>query len=201
SSALASKATGFPIAKIAAKMAIGYTLDEVPNDITRETPAAFEPTIDYIVVKVPRFAFEKFPHADSTLTTTMKSVGEAMALGRNFTEALQKALRSLEHKGSSFHWDGEPASGAELEALLDVARRPTDGRIIAVQQALRAGASVGEVHRVTGIDPWFLDQIQLINGIAEQLAGEVGRADGRLSPDLLRYAKRHGFSDAQIGSI
>ena len=201
SSALASKATGFPIAKIAAKMAIGYTLDEVPNDITRETPAAFEPTIDYIVVKVPRFAFEKFPHADSTLTTTMKSVGEAMALGRNFTEALQKALRSLEHKGSSFHWDGEPASGAELEALLDVARRPTDGRIIAVQQALRAGASVEEVHRVTGIDPWFLDQIQLINGIAEQLTSEVESADGRLSPDLLRYAKRHGFSDAQIGSI
>ena len=108
SSALASKATGFPIAKIAAKLAVGYTLDEVPNDITHETPASFEPALDYVVVKVPRFAFEKFPAADPTLTTTMKSVGEAMAIGRNFTEALQKALRSAERKGSTFHWDGEP---------------------------------------------------------------------------------------------
>ncbi|MCA1781116.1 MAG: carbamoyl-phosphate synthase large subunit [Intrasporangiaceae bacterium] len=201
SSALASKATGFPIAKIAAKMAIGYTLDEVPNDITRETPASFEPTLDYIVVKVPRFAFEKFPHADSTLTTTMKSVGEAMAIGRNFTEALQKALRSLERTGSSFHWDGEPARGADLEAVLDEAGRPTDGRIVAVQQALRGGKSVEEVHEATGIDPWFLDQIEIINTIAVELAAEAEAGDGRLSPTLLRHAKRHGFSDAQIGAI
>src|SRR5450631_2890406 len=151
SSALASKATGFPIAKIAAKLALGYTLDEIPNDITRETPASFEPSIDYVVVKVPRFAFEKFPGADTTLTTTMKSVGEAMAIGRNFTEALQKALRSLEQAGSSFHWSG--ALGAK-QALIDKARRPTDGRIVVVQQAIRAGASIEELHESTGIDRW-----------------------------------------------
>ena len=138
SSALASKATGFPIAKIAAKLAVGYTLDEIPNDITAETPASFEPTLDYVVVKVPRFAFEKFPAADSTLTTTMKSVGEAMSIGRNFTEALQKALRSIEQKGSSFHWTGEPG---DVDALLQAAARPTDGRILVVQQAIRAGAT------------------------------------------------------------
>jgi carbamoyl-phosphate synthase large subunit len=201
SSALASKATGFPIAKIAAKMAIGYTLDEVPNDITRETPASFEPTLDYIVVKVPRFAFEKFPHADSTLTTTMKSVGEAMAIGRNFTEALQKALRSLERTGSSFHWDGPAPSDAHLEAVLEEAGRPTDGRIVAVQQALRGGKSVEEVHDATGIDPWFLDQIQVLNSIAADITAEAESGDGRLSPALLRLAKRHGFSDAQIGAI
>src|SRR5213595_854575 len=137
SSALASKATGFPIAKIAAKMAIGYTLDEVPNDITRETPASFEPTLDYVVVKVPRFAFEKFPAADPTLTTTMKSVGEAMSIGRNFTEALQKALRSMERSGSSFHWDGLTPSEEQARSLLDIAKTPTDGRIVTGQQAMR----------------------------------------------------------------
>lgn len=134
SSALASKATGFPIAKIAAKLAVGYTLDEIPNDITEKTPASFEPTLDYVVVKAPRFAFEKFPSADSTLTTTMKSVGEAMAIGRNFTEALQKALRSLEKKGSQFAFTGEPGDKAEL---LAEAVRPTDGRINTVMQAIR----------------------------------------------------------------
>jgi carbamoyl-phosphate synthase large subunit len=201
SSALASKATGFPIAKIAAKMAIGYTLDEVPNDITRETPASFEPTLDYVVVKVPRFAFEKFPHADSTLTTTMKSVGEAMAIGRNFTEALQKALRSLERAGSSFHWEGELPAGPALEQCLQEAARPTDGRLVAVQQALRGGKTVEEVHAATGIDPWFLDQIEVVNGIAEQLADQAEGGDGRLTPALLRHAKRHGFSDAQIGAV
>src|SRR5690606_16228322 len=118
SSALASKATGFPIAKIAARLAIGYTLDEIPNDITGSTPASFEPTLDYIVVKVPRFAFEKFPAADPVLTTTMKSVGEAMAIGRSFTEALGKALRSLDKKGSNFHWDGDFPTGTALDALL-----------------------------------------------------------------------------------
>ena len=127
SSALASKATGFPIAKIAAKLAIGYRLDEIPNDITKVTPASFEPTLDYVVVKVPRFNFEKFPAADTTLTTTMKSVGEAMAIGRNYATALQKALRSLEKRGSSFHWGDEPRS---VDELLEVARTPTDGRII-----------------------------------------------------------------------
>ncbi|GAA4121272.1 carbamoyl-phosphate synthase large subunit [Knoellia locipacati] len=196
SSALASKATGFPIAKIAAKMAIGYTLDEVPNDITRETPASFEPSLDYVVVKVPRFAFEKFPAADDTLTTTMKSVGEAMSIGRNFTEAMQKALRSTEQKGSSFHWRGETPTRDEALELLGVAARPTDGRIVTVQQAMRGGATVEETHAATGIDPWFLDQIELINDIAR----EVGESP-ELTPDLLRLAKRHGFSDAQLSEI
>ncbi|GAB3498393.1 carbamoyl phosphate synthase large subunit [Flexivirga lutea] len=197
SSALASKATGFPIAKIAAKMAIGYTLDEVPNDITRETPASFEPTLDYVVVKVPRFAFEKFPAADPTLTTTMKSVGEAMAIGRNFTEALQKALRSLERSGATFHWDPDNAPSREMgRALLEQAGTPTDGRIVLVQQALRAGLSVEEVFEGTKIDPWFLDQIELIN----RVAGIIADAD-QLTPELLKLAKRHGFSDAQIAQL
>jgi carbamoyl-phosphate synthase large subunit len=196
SSALASKATGFPIAKIAAKMAIGYTLDEVPNDITRETPASFEPSLDYVVVKVPRFAFEKFPSADDTLTTTMKSVGEAMSIGRSFTEALQKALRSLEKSGSSFHWAGEPMSPDQARAALAAARRPTDGRIVAIQQVLRAGVPVEDVHDVTAIDPWFLDQIQLVNEVAEAVAEAA-----QLTPDLLRLAKRHGFSDAQLAQV
>ncbi|MDO7882016.1 carbamoyl-phosphate synthase large subunit [Salinibacterium soli] len=193
SSALASKATGFPIAKIAAKLAIGYRLDEIPNDITRVTPASFEPTLDYIVVKVPRFAFEKFPAADTRLTTTMKSVGEAMAIGRNYSTALQKALRSLEKRGSSFHWAGEPGDKA---ALLEIAAKPTDGRIVVVQQAMRAGATVDEVFEATGIDPWFVDQIALINEVADAIAG----ADS-LDETVLRLAKDHGFSDAQIGQL
>ena len=197
SSALASKATGFPIAKIAAKMAIGYTLDEVPNDITGETPASFEPTLDYIVVKVPRFAFEKFPAADPTLTTTMKSVGEAMALGRNFTEALQKALRSIERKEAQFHWRADDLPTPEMaRELLEQAKRPTDGRILLVQQALRGGLSVEEVHEATKIDPWFLDQLQLINEVAK----EISRAP-QLTPELLRLAKKHGFSDAQLAQL
>src|SRR3954452_1813695 len=160
SSALASKATGFPIAKIAARLAVGYTLDEVPNDITQEPPASFEPALDYVVVKVPRFAFEKFPAAHATLTTTMKSVGEAMAIGRSFAEALQKALRSAERAGSSFSWHGEPG---DVQELLDLARTPTDGRLITVQQAIRAGATVDQEHEATGIDPWFLYQIAAID--------------------------------------
>ncbi|MGL5817114.1 MAG: carbamoyl-phosphate synthase large subunit [Phycicoccus sp.] len=196
SSALASKATGFPIAKIAAKLAIGYTLDEVPNDITRETPASFEPTLDYVVVKVPRFAFEKFPAADPTLTTTMKSVGEAMAIGRCFTEALQKALRSLEKSGSGFHWDGPRPTPDDARRLLDAARRPTDGRLQLVQQALRGGLSVEEVHEATGYDPWFLDQVVLLGDVADAVA-----AAPELSPELLRLAKRHGFSDAQLAIL
>lgn len=193
SSALASKATGFPIAKIAAKLAIGYRLDEIPNDITRVTPASFEPTLDYVVVKVPRFAFEKFPAADPTLTTTMKSVGEAMAIGRNFTTALQKALRSLEKRGSSFHWEDEPRS---VEELLAAASVPTDGRIVLVQQALRKGATVEQAFESTKIDPWFLDQIVLINEVAAQVA-----AAEALDTDTLLLAKDHGFSDAQIGQL
>jgi len=193
SSALASKATGFPIAKIAAKLALGYRLDEIPNDITGVTPASFEPTLDYVVVKVPRFAFEKFPLADRTLTTTMKSVGEAMALGRSFPQALNKALRSLEQRGSSFHWGEQNATKTELIHRSAV---PTDGRIITVQQALRLGASVEEMYAATGIDPWFLDQIVLIN----EVATEVDRATD-LTLEVLRLAKEHGLSDGQIAQI
>jgi carbamoyl-phosphate synthase large subunit len=193
SSALASKATGFPIAKIAAKLAIGYTLDEIPNDITKVTPASFEPTLDYVVVKVPRFAFEKFPAADATLTTTMKSVGEAMALGRNYSQALQKALRSLERRGSSFHWTGEIGDKA---ALLELIKVPTDGRIVSVQQALRAGATSEQVFESTKIDPWFIDQIVLINEVAEHIA----KAEA-LDADEIKLAKEHGFSDIQIAQL
>ncbi len=193
SSALASKATGFPIAKIAAKLALGYTLDEIPNDITGVTPASFEPTLDYVAVKVPRFAFEKFPAADSTLTTTMKSVGEAMAIGRTYSQALQKALRSLEKRGSSFYWG---PNTTPLKDLVEIIRKPTDGRIVDVQQALLKGASIDEVFEATKIDPWFLDQIVLINEVAETV---------RLAKDLdfetLRHAKMHGFSDQQIAQI
>ena len=200
SSALASKATGFPIAKIAARMAIGYTLDEVPNDITEKTPASFEPTLDYVVVKVPRFAFEKFPAADPTLTTTMKSVGEAMSIGRNFTEALNKALRSQERKDAAFHWRGPRPTIEAARAVLAAASTPTDGRIVQVQQALRGGCTVEEVYQATGIDPWFLDQIALINEIADQVRS-CGRSERHLEPETLRLAKRHGFSDAQIGEL
>lgn len=193
SSALASKATGFPIAKIAAKLAIGYRLDEIPNDITKVTPASFEPTLDYVVVKVPRFNFEKFPAADTTLTTTMKSVGEAMAIGRNYATALQKALRSLEKRGSSFHWGDEKRSAEEL---LEIAKTPTDGRIVVLQQALRKGATVEQAFEATKIDPWFLDQIVLINEVAEFV-----RQAGELDAATLRTAKEHGFSDAQIAQL
>ena len=195
SSALASKATGFPIAKIAAKLAVGYTLDEIPNDITRETPASFEPALDYIVVKVPRFAFEKFPQADPTLTTTMKSVGEAMAIGRNFTEALQKALRSIERKDAPFDFTGSKTD-VDVETLLAEVRVPHDGRIRKVQRALWAGASVEALHEVTNIDPWFLDQIALINEVGDAL-----RDAAEITPELLRLAKRHGFSDKQIADV
>ncbi|RKS89520.1 carbamoyl-phosphate synthase large subunit [Microbacterium sp. AG790] len=193
SSALASKATGFPIAKLAAKLAIGYRLDEVPNDITQATPASFEPTLDYVVVKVPRFNFEKFPNADATLTTTMKSVGEAMAIGRNYTTALQKALRSLEKRGSSFHWGEEPRS---VEELLEIAKTPTDGRIVTLQQAMRKGATIAQAFEATKIDPWFLDQMALINEVAAfvQAAPELDAA-------TLRLAKEHGFSDAQLAQL
>ena len=199
SSALASKATGFPIAKIAAKVAIGYTLDEIPNDITiradgSSTPAAFEPTLDYVVVKVPRFAFEKFPGADTTLTTHMKSVGEAMSIGRNFTEALQKALRSLESKDAIF--DLRPGADLDRDELLEKSKVPTDGRLRTVMDSIIAGATAEQVFDATKIDPWFVDQLFLIREVADELA-----AAPQLDHETLRQAKRHGFSDAQIGRI
>ncbi|MGO1663377.1 MAG: carbamoyl-phosphate synthase large subunit, partial [Micrococcaceae bacterium] len=194
SSALASKATGFAIAKIATKLSLGYTLDEIPNDITQKTPASFEPVLDYVVVKVPRFAFEKFPAADATLTTTMKSVGEAMALGRNFTEALQKALRSLEQKGSELTFDVPDAE--EVAELLEQSKTATTERLAQVQRALLGGASIDQVFESTAIDPWFLDQLVLINEVAEDI-----RAAESLDAQTLSWAKRHGFSDDQIGAL
>ncbi|MEO6509866.1 MAG: carbamoyl-phosphate synthase large subunit, partial [Nocardioides sp.] len=198
SSALASKATGFPIAKIAAKVAIGYTLDEIRNDITSRpdggsTPAAFEPSLDYVVVKVPRFAFEKFTGADTTLTTHMKSVGEAMAIGRNFTESLQKALRSLESKSAIFDF-ASPVG--DLVDLLASSAIPTDGRLRIVMDSIRAGATPEQVFDATKIDPWFVDQLFLIKEIADEIAAAV-----ELDHETLRTAKRHGFSDAQIAAI
>jgi carbamoyl-phosphate synthase large subunit len=193
SSALASKATGFPIAKIAARLAIGYTLDEIRNDITGETPASFEPALDYVVVKVPRFAFEKFPGADPVLTTHMKSVGEAMAIGRSFPEALQKALRSLEHPGAPFSWRQPPGNAAEL---LRRCASPHDGRMATLHQAIRAGVTVDELAAATGIDPWFIDQIKSIEEHSERI-----RAGWPLTADGLRAAKGAGFSDAQIAEI
>ena len=194
SSALASKATGFPIAKIAARLAIGYTLDEIRNDITGVTPASFEPALDYVVVKVPRFAFEKFPGADPVLTTHMKSVGEAMAIGRSFGEALQKALRSLEQPGASFRWDTAPGDRATLVARCAV---PHDGRIGLLHQALRAGATVAELASATGIDPWFIEQVNTIELHAERIA----RAGPSLDQAGLVEAKSAGFSDAQLGQL
>jgi len=195
SSALASKATGFPIAKIAARLAIGYTLDEIRNDITGETPASFEPALDYVVVKVPRFAFEKFPGADPTLTTTMKSVGEAMALGRNFTEALGKALRSMETKAAGF-WTTPDPPGAELHDELEALEIPHDGRLYTVERALRAGATVEQVAEASGIDPWFVDQVASL----VELRAEVTEAPV-LDQPLLRRAKRAGLSDRQIAAL
>jgi carbamoyl-phosphate synthase large subunit len=194
SSALASKATGFPIAKIAAKLAIGYTLDEIVNDITKETPACFEPTLDYVVVKAPRFAFEKFPGADPTLTTTMKSVGEAMSLGRNFIEALGKVMRSLETGRAGF-WTG-PDPDLTLDDVLEGLRTPVDGRLYDIELALRLGATVEQVAEVSGVDPWFIEQIAgLVALRAELLSAPV------LDDQLLRRAKNSGLSDGQIASL
>ena len=194
SSALASKATGFPIAKIAAKVAVGYTLDEIPNDITAETPASFEPALDYVVVKAPRFAFEKFPTADSTLTTHMKSVGEAMAIGRNFTEALGKALRSLEDAKAGFDFTGEITE--TLDEVLTAMARPHDGRLNVVMRAFRLGGTAAQIHDATKIDPWFVDQLQLIFEVAEHV-----RTAPELTADVLRLAKRHGLADTQIAKL
>ncbi len=191
SSALASKATGFPIAKIAAKLAIGYTLDEIPNDITLQTPAAFEPALDYVVVKIPRFAFEKFPGADPELTTTMKSVGEAMSLGRGFTEALGKAMRSMETKAAGF-WTVPDPAGDPLVAL----KTPHDGRLYTAERALRQGATVEQVQAASGYDPWFIDQVaSLVELRARVLAAPV------MDEALLRRAKRAGLSDRQVAAL
>jgi carbamoyl-phosphate synthase large subunit len=195
SSALESKATGFPIAKIATKLAIGYTLDEIRNDITQVTPASFEPTLDYVVVKAPRFAFEKFADADPRLTTTMKSVGEAMAIGRSFPEALMKALRSLERKEAIFKFPSE-VNESTKSALLVSMTVPTEYRLQQVQSALWAGASLDEVFAATKIDRWYLHQITLINAAAREIS-----QPGELTYDILRGAKEMGFSDAQIASL
>jgi carbamoyl-phosphate synthase large subunit len=194
SSALASKATGFPIAKIAAKLAIGYTLDEILNDITKETPACFEPTLDYVVVKAPRFAFEKFPGADGTLTTTMKSVGEAMALGRNFIEALGKVMRSLETGRAGFWTAPDPV--ATLEEVLEGLRTPTDGRLYDIEHALRLGGTVEQVAEASGVDPWFVEQIAGLGTLRAELL-ETPVLDGA----LLRRAKNSGLSDRQIAAL
>ncbi len=194
SSALASKATGFPIAKIATKLALGYTLDEIQNDITKVTPASFEPTLDYVVVKVPRFAFEKFPDADPRLTTTMKSVGEAMAIGRCFSEALMKALRSLERKDANFSWP--QISTLDKEKLLRLIVVPTQYRLQQVQHAMWAGATIEEVYEACKIDRWFLQQIQAINAHAAEIC-----EPGELYFDQLKSAKSAGFSDAQIAEL
>ena len=202
SSALASKATGFPIAKIAAKLALGYHLDEIPNDITRLTPASFEPTIDYVVVKFPRWNFEKFPQADRTLTTQMKSVGEAMAIGRTFKEAFLKAVRSLElgKLGSLFPAGPDDTSdeGEDETALRRRLAGATDRRMWALFRALRRGWSVGTLHELTKIDPWFLRQFADIEALRKMaVLGELRD----MSPDLLRTLKRTGFSDADIGAM
>ena len=195
SSALASKATGFPIAKIASKLAIGYTLDEIRNDITQVTPASFEPTLDYIVVKAPRFAFEKFQDADPKLTTTMKSVGEAMAIGRSFSEALMKALRSLERKEAVFTFPSH-ISDSEKSALLESSRYPTEYRLQQVQRAMWAGTSIEQMYEITKIDRWFLRQIEIINETARDIRDAI-----ELDESTLKLAKTSGFSDAQIALL
>jgi carbamoyl-phosphate synthase large subunit len=201
SSALASKATGFPIAKIAALLAIGYHLDEIRNDITRVTPACFEPVLDYVVVKIPRWAFEKFPDASPTLGTQMKSVGEVMAIGRTFKEALQKGLRGLETGTSGFNRNDLDDARIKEKFL-----SPDPDRIFYVKRALDLGWSHAEIHRMTGIDPWFLDQVQQIVGLEARIRGGEGRPApptglARMEDSTLREAKRMGFSDLHLAQL
>ncbi len=208
SSALASKATGFPIAKIAAKLAVGYTLDEIPNDITRETPACFEPTIDYVVTKIPRFAFEKFPGADPTLMTQMKSVGEAMAIGRTFKESLQKAVRALEigrfglgADGKGSHYDEMPRD--ELEAKLQI---PHPDRLFQLRSLIRSGTSVDELFQITGIDPWFLQHLAEIVQMQDEVADMRRETDQRgdeleFTAARMKQLKQAGFSDRQLAVL
>jgi carbamoyl-phosphate synthase large subunit len=206
SSALASKATGFPIAKIAAKLAVGYRLDEIVNDITRETPACFEPTIDYVVTKIPRFTFEKFPAADATLTTQMKSVGEVMAIGRTFKESFQKALRSLEIGSAGFEsrlFDltsetRRALTAKEQQLLFEKLRTPNCDRVWYIGDSLRAGMSVEEIFEITHIDPWFLHNLRQIMEKEEELKG---LSPGEVTAEILREAKRYGFSDKFLGKL
>ena len=204
SSALASKATGFPIAKFAAKLAVGYTLDEIQNDITRETPACFEPTLDYVVTKTPRFAFEKFAEADSTLTTQMKSVGEAMSIGRTFKQSLQKALRSMENGRHGFGADGRDDDGSARlgdEELAAELKRPNAQRLFMVREAFKRGWSVQRVHELTWIDNWFLNHLEELAAYEDEIAG-AGDLDGlKNDPALFRQAKEFGYSDVQIGHL
>ena len=203
SSALASKATGFPIAKIAAKLAVGYRLHELPNDITRETQACFEPSIDYVVTKIPRFAFEKFPEADDTLTTQMKSVGETMAIGRTFKESFQKALRGLEVGAAGFGCDAtdlwETSDQPAIEEIHAKLATPGPDRVWYLRYAIKSGMSLAEIHELTAIDPWFLDQLLQLVEIETELR-QVGALSG-LDTNLLRRAKQAGFSDAQMGHL
>ena len=203
SSALASKATGFPIAKIAAKLAVGYRLWELPNDITRETKACFEPTIDYVVTKIPRFAFEKFPEADATLMTQMKSVGETMAIGRTFKESFQKALRGLEVGRFGFGCDHKDLWDTPEQPDLDAIRAklswPNDRRVWYIRYAIKSGMSRDEIFQLTGIDPWFLDQLTEIVELEDQIR-EVGSLD-QMDAALMRRAKQFGFADRQLATL
>ncbi len=198
SSALASKATGFPIAKIAAKLAVGYTLDEIANDITLKTPASFEPTIDYVVTKIPRFTFEKFPAADDTLTTQMKSVGEVMAIGRTFKESLQKAIRSLEI--DSYGLEPRLPQGLSKSEILQHLRRPSPGRLWYLADAIRAGIGIDEMYEASRIDPWFLRQVQQIVEMEKEISGNhfLEGEDGEYN---FRRAKSYGFSDIRLGTL
>jgi carbamoyl-phosphate synthase large subunit len=203
SSALASKATGFPIAKIAAKLAVGYRLDELKNDITRETPACFEPTIDYVVTKIPRWTFEKFPDADPTLTTQMKSVGETMAIGRTFKESLQKALRGLETGRFGLGCDRADRWGTPqqpgLEEILAKLATPNAERVWFLRYALKAGLTIEDIYQRTRIDRWFLHNIQELVAMEEQL--RACRRLEKVDTDLLRLAKQYGFSDRQLSTL
>jgi len=198
SSALASKATGFPIAKIAAKLAVGYSLDEIPNDITKETFACFEPTIDYCVVKMPRFTFEKFPAADAVLTTAMKSVGEAMAIGRTFKEALQKGLRSLEIGFSGLEDLGFDVEEDKLKKKLMV---PNAERIFYIKYALQKGMSVDEIYELSKIDRWFLDNIKEIIELENEIIASAKKSKSKIPTELIRRSKECGFSDKQLSKI
>ena len=195
SSALASKATGFPIAKIAAKLAVGYTLDEIPNDITRETPACFEPTIDYVVVKVPRFTFEKFPQAKDLLTPQMKSVGEAMAIGRTFKESLQKAMRSLEIGSYGFESKLNPLADGQDDAVPIIRgklQNPNAQRLWYIGDAFRLGMTTEEIYQLSGIDPWFLDKIREIVAAESEIQAWRGKLD-EISRELLRFLEADGL--------
>ncbi len=200
SSALASKATGFPIAKIAAKLAVGYRLHELPNDITRETLACFEPTIDYVVTKMPRFAFEKFPEADTTLTTQMKSVGETMAIGRTFKESFQKALRGLEVGSFGFGCDGKDLWGTPQQPTSDEIRAklamPNADRVWYLRYAMKGGMTVEEIYELTGIDPWFLDNLRQIVELEDELRRHAGLDERRAT----RCCGRPSSTASPIGS-